>query len=282
MRKILVTLLMICAQLGYACHCEEFRKVQKQALAENKFIIVHFSNHFTYESDDMSGNPMMNPIQENKDVQQLMQSFLYVCATDRLNVSLIKQYQVTSFPVALIIDANGKEIYRFRDVGDSAEFYTAITNFSQPSGLLPGDVNGYHQKKSYYSALRIAQKYFDYSLLLDKEMKGGVYNLGKTYIADAEQSLSVKEEGYAEKKQKLELIKLLHWAYEKNFSFLDQQLSVFNPESIRESNTNLYYFLRYITSKALQKEDFSLIEAKTKDLEGFDAFVKKADIILTV
>jgi hypothetical protein len=282
MKKIIVFLVVTFCQLGFACHCEDFQRVQKKAVAENKFIIVHFSNFFSYQSDDMSGIPIVNSIQEHEEVRQLIGNYLYVCATSSLNIQLIKRFQITQFPAALIIDPNGKEIYRFKDVENSTEFYAAISNFSHSSGLLPGDVKGFYQKRSYYSALRIAQKYFDYSLTIEPQFKRTVYDTAKLYLTEAEQLLSKKEKDYAQKKQKLELMNLLHWAYERNFSMLDQELAGFIPENVDQSNINLYYFLKYITAKALQQEDFSIIEQKTRAMDGFEPFVQKAAAILSV
>jgi hypothetical protein len=43
----------------------------------------------------------------------------------------------------------------------------------------------------------------------------------------------------------------------------------------------MFYFLKYVTAKALQNDDFSLVEEKAKSIEGFDSFVKKAAVILS-
>jgi hypothetical protein len=279
--KKLVVFLVLFAQLGHACDCDDLKWVQKASLKSNKFMLLHFSNQFSYESDDFSGTPTINPIQLTEAIKPLMQDFLYVCANSRANAWAISKYQVTQFPLLLIVDGNGQVVYRFANPDDSQEFSAAILNFSFSAKFFKGEPQQFRDNPSYNTAVRLAQKYLDFSLMVDPTFKNSVYAISKGYLAAAEGLLTAKESSYAEKKQKLELFKLFHWAYEKNFALLDQELSAIHTDKILDGNANLFYFLKYITAKGLQQEEFSRIQAKALTIDGFEAFQKKADIILS-
>ncbi len=277
MKKAAIILLVFCAQFGLACNCGEFKQVQKAALAENKLMLVHFSNFYT---EDDNGNPILNPIQEKQDLSAIMSNYAYVCVNNYHNSGWLKKLNINGFAQLLILDGNGKELYRFSNYEDPTEFVDALQNFSFSRGFFSQERQNFKKDQSYHTALRVAQKYFDYSLLVEQRFKKGVFAIGQSYIAEAEEALSKKDKAYAEKLQKIALFKLFHWAYEKNFSFLNQELVKMSTSDLFEGNSNLFYFLKYVTAKALQQEDFLQIEARTKTIDGFEFFVKKADIIL--
>lgn len=269
---------LFCCQIGFACDCGEFKQVQKTALKENKLILVHFSNFY---AEDDKGNPIINPIQESQDLSALMDNYVYVCVNQFHNSAWLKKFKFTSFPQLLLVDGNGKEVYRFKDLANGQEFFDALQNFSFSRNFFVCERQNFSKDKSYPTALRVAQKYLDYSLVVDQRFKKSVFEVGQLYILEAENALSKRDPARAEKLQKIELLKLFHWAYERNFSFLNQKLSGLNTAELFESNANLFYFLKYITSKALQQEDFPQLEAKVKTIDGFENFVKKAELILT-
>lgn len=277
MKKIAIIFFVFYAQFGLACNCGEFKQVQKTALAENKLMLVHFSNFYT---EDDHGNPILNPIQEKQDLSDIMANYAYVCVNNFHNSGWLKKLNITGFPQLLILDGIGKELYRFSNYEDPTEFVDALQNFSFSRGFFSQERQNFKKDQSYHTALRVAQKYFDYSLVVDQRFKKGVFAVGQSYIAEAEQALSKKDKSYGEKLQKIELFRLFHWAYEKNFSFLNQELVKMSTSNLFEGNSNLFYFLKYVTAKALQQEDFLQIEARTKTIDGFELFVKKADIIL--
>lgn len=281
MKKLVVLFVVLFSQFNYACDCDDLKWVQKAALKSDKFVLLHFSDRFSYEGNDFSGTPTINPIQLTPQINPLMPDFLYACANKRLNSWAINQYQITAFPQLLILDGNGRVVYRFTNPDDAQEFSSVIMNFSFSTKFFKGEARQFHDNSSYNSALRLAQKYLDFSLMVDAPFKNNVFAVGKSYFATAERMLSAKDSDYAAKKQKLELFKLFHWAYEKNFAMLNQELAAIDASNLLESNTNLFYFLKYITAKGLQQEDLLQIEEKVKKMDGFDSFLKRADMILS-
>lgn len=240
-------------------------------------MLVHFSDFY---AEDDKGNAIMNPIQEKQDLSALMNNYAYVCVNQYHNTAWLKTFKVTHFPALLLVDGNGKEVYRFNDLGDEREFFEVLQNFSFSREFFICERQNFSKDHSFHTALRVAQKYLDYSLVVDPRYKNAVFSVGHSYIVEAEKALSKKDIAYAEKLQKLELFRLFHWAYGKNFSFLNQELTKLSVENLFEGNANLFYFLKYVTAKALQQDDFLQIEARGKTIDGFEFFVKKADIIL--
>ena len=280
MKNILIVLLFMVSPFSYACHCDGFNKVRKQALKENKFMLVHFTNYFTYEKEDFAGNPIMNPAQESDAVKELLKNYKYVCVTNAINASYLSKYKITRFPQLLLIDGNGNEVYRFTNLNDPAEFVSVIENFSIPEGFMGSEMAHYNQRKSYVTAMRLAQKYLDYSLLIDSGLKQGVFTAAKNYLEKAEELIPKNDEKSKEYLQKLRLLQLSQIAYQQNFSYLNEKLDAYAKAPIFESNNALYYFLKYITAKALQQDDFSQIEKITLAIDGFEYFRKKSDLIL--
>ena len=273
-------LLLMCVQTHHACNCEDFKKIQKKAVAENKFILLYFNDDFSFPTNDRNGVPTMRAYQYKDDIRPAMADYLYVCANKSYNAYLLERYQISGFPKLLIVDANGEEVYRFNDPNDSEEFSNAINNFHQLPAVLAAEINNYHKKPSYTFALSVAKKYLDFSTGISASMRNSVYSAEANYIALAEKLLSGKDYDYTEKAQELALVKLFHWAYHKDFSFLKQELEAINPNAFSENNAAIYYFLKYVTAKALH-EDFATVEATAKTkTAAFDAFIRKADLIL--
>lgn len=280
MKNVWIVLLFMVSQFNYACNCAEYNKVRKEALRENKFMLVHFTNIFTYEEADLDATPIMNPAQQSDAVKELLKNYKYVCVTDDINASLIRKYNIKSFPQLLLIDGNGIEIYRFTDIGNSTEFVNVLENFVIPNDFLNSEMANYNKRKSYATAMRLAQKYLDYSLLIDPGLKQGVFAATKNYLEKAEELLPKRDEKCKENFQKLCLLQLSQLAYQKNFSFLNEKLDAYDEDAIFESNATLYYFLKYITAKALQQDEFPQIEKTTLSIDGFEYFRKKSDLIL--
>ena len=135
--------------------------------------------------------------------------------------------------------------------------------------------------KNYTTSVRAYQKYLDYSLLVDPKVKAEIIKAGDAYLNDAKKDLDKKDGNYIEKKQKLDLLELLELVYQFKFEKSSDKISKLKENDILENNKNYYYFLKYITSKALASEDFTTIENQVKELDGFDYFIKKTDLILS-
>jgi hypothetical protein len=191
----------------------------------------------------------------------------------------LKRYNITELPTILVIDGNGKELYRYNDYTNPTGMKDALRNFVIPKYFLMNDLNNFHEKKTFDSAIRIAQLYLDYSLKVDMKFRKNVYSISEAYLEEA-QKLAGKSKACLDYCQKLELVSLFQMAYKKDFSILKQKLAAIDVSTLDERSGSYYYFLKYITAKAMKTEDFPQIEKAAMQARDFDSFVKKTDLIL--
>jgi len=275
-KKTLFFLLLITSSYGLACNCLDFNKAQKKAIEQNKFLLVHFRDSFyiNEKGDGIMSLPLLN-----EESNQIFQNYIFVCVPKKQYPNLLKKYNITEEFQLLIIDSNGYELHRFKDFENQVDIYNVLLNFTIPKNFFLSDFSNFKKSKNYNNATRLAIKYFDYSLLVEKALKPEVYKVANYYLNEATKLLSKNDDSYLEKIEKINLINLYHWAFNKNFDVLNEKINSFNPSDINENNLNFFYFLKYISAKGILKEDFNEID-KTRKIEGFDGFVKKAELIM--
>lgn len=73
---------------------------------------------------------------------------------------------------------------------------------------------------------------------------------------------------------------MFYLAYQKKFEKLSKKIADIKEKDVAESNKDYYNFLKYISDKALSKGDLSLFEEKYNNIEGFDYYMNKANLII--
>jgi hypothetical protein len=197
-----------------------------------------------------------------------------------MHPSLLKRYNVTEEFQLMILDSNGYELHRFNSFERQVDIHNVLLNFTIPKDFFSSDFSNYMSCKNYSNATRLAIKYYDYSLLVEKALKPEIYKAANYYLKEATKLLSKKDELYKEKIEKIRIINLYYWAYNKNFDVLNEKINSFSASDLNENNLIRFYFLKYLSSKSLQTDDFKGIDEKTRTIEGFDSFVNKADLIM--
>lgn len=275
MKKIII-LFFFFSNFLFGQKLTNFEDAQKVALSENKLMLVDFTASWCKACREME-----KKVWSEESVKILLNDFVFVQIDIDNYRELAKSYQVQGIPYIIIMDANGKLIQA--NLGDLD--VNGLKSFLQPYRLsteyLSNELIYFYKFKNYNTSIRVFQKYLDFYLMVDKELKYNFLQLGEAYFEDAKNSLTKKDENYFEKKQKLDLYAIFIYAYQNKFSQLDIKLSKFKETEILESNLNLYYFLVYISAKAQHKENFSEIEAKVANLDGFESFIKKTNFILS-
>lgn len=271
MQKWMCIIVVLLWQQNKACNSLE--EAQEIAMKSNRFVLAYFSETTRLNSNNGKSYFWL----EGQDKHLYENYFTYNVYKD-FNKNYLKKYSITSLPILMILDGNGKEIYRYSDYKNPSGFKAAFVNFVLPKNSLSNDLSNFHNKKSFNSATRIAQQYLDFSLIVEDKFRVDIYKVSKSYIEEAEELL--KKEKSADKLQSLALLKLFDLAYKNDFLMLNEKLRQMNSSSISEVNLNKFYFLKYITAKALNTSDFQEIETRIKAINGFDVFIKKIDLIL--
>jgi thiol-disulfide isomerase/thioredoxin len=252
-----------------------FEEAKREALITNKFMIVDFWASWCGPCKKMDAESW-----DNAEVQEVLQDYVKVKIDIDKEKQLASSYSISSIPNMFIMDANGKVVYTFSGFHTATELKRELDKFAFSTEFLSLDLINYGKNKNYNSTLRVSQKYFDYSMYVPKESRNEVIALSNSYIDEAKKMLSKKEDDYLQKKQRIELLELFSYAYNHKFDKLEKKLSEYKESDINELNIDQYFFLKYLTAKALNSSDFNSIQDKVKELEGFEIFIKKADFIL--
>jgi len=276
MKKIFIVLFISFFQLAQAAWLTSFEDAQKMALATNKFIIIDFYASWCgpcLKMDSESWN--------EEQVKGVLENYVTVKIDIDSNNELAAKYGVSSIPHLFIVDGNGFEVYNFLGYQDSSGLKRELEKFALSTAFLSSDLVGFYKNKGFTSAIRISNKYLDYSLYVDKSIKREILLISGLYLNTARKELSKTDSDYTNKKQMLELFELYKLAYGYNFKKLDKKIAELDETKISKDNISFYCFLKYISAKGLNKDDFQVIEEKLKQIEGFDYFAKKADFILS-
>ncbi|MBC7642806.1 MAG: hypothetical protein H7174_10795 [Flavobacterium sp.] len=270
MKKIIIVLVFIFSQFSNACNT--LYEAQKIALLQYKFVLVNIM-----ESEGTTNRKFF--MLEKEDLG-LMSNYVCLNLYKGQDNSEISKCKIYNYPTLLIIDGNGVEIYRYANSLDLMGFKPALENFNNCPVSLINDLKSFNEKNNYYSAIRIAQSYLDYSLSLEANLKFEIYHVCDLYLKKAISLVKKSDKLYDEKIQKMEILMKFKLAYQKNFPELNEQLS-YDDKFTFESNKLISYFLRYINSKSQNTNELASIESKIKQYEGFEDYIKKADLILS-
>lgn len=276
MKKLILFSLLAFSQFSNANWMTSFEDAKKMALATNKFMIVDFWATWCGPCKKMDWESW-----SDAEVNQILEGYIQVKVDIDEEKQLAGLYSVSSIPNMFIMDGNGKVVHSFMGYHDAAELKIELQKFAFSTEFLNSELVNYFKMKNYNTSLRVFQKYLDYSLLVNDKVKDKILDLGDMYLNDAKKELSKKDENYAEKKQRLDLLKLYELVYDMKFDKVSDKLSEFKESDISEGNMDSYYFLKYITAKAQNSSGLADIESKVKEREGFDFFITKTNFILS-
>jgi len=275
MKKTLLILTLLVFQISEAATFTSFEEAQKIALASNKMLIVDFTASWCGPCKKMDLETW-----EDENVKLLLEDFIFVKIDIDSNKEIALKYNVKSIPNVFVLDGNGIEVKSFLGYMNANKFIGAVDSYAFSTEYLSKELLSQYQFPCYINSVKTALKYYDFSLFLDNEVKSDFLSVSNHYLAQAKKYLKKNEPNFVVKKQKIELANLCHYAYIFNFEKLDNELSHIKKEDVQEDNLDFFWFLRYIVSKKLNKEDLDLVDSNFKSLENYDYLFSKATLVL--
>jgi thiol-disulfide isomerase/thioredoxin len=276
MKKIFLILFVLISQLINANWLTNFEEAKKVSLATNKFMIVDFWASWCGPCKKMDYNSW-----SDASVNAILENYIQVKINIDLDRELANKYGINSIPNMFVMDGNGMVVHSFSGYQSACELKKELEKFEISTEFLSVDLVNFYKNNNYNTALRVFQKYLDYSLFVDKEIKNKILKIGNDYFSKVRKMVSKKMENYDEIKQKIDLLELYNYAYDYNYDKLSIKLLNINKNVILENNLNNYYFLKLITAKGLGSEDRVKIEEETIKLENFSYYARKIDLILS-
>ncbi len=277
MKYFLFLLVLFSPLRSYAAYFTNFEEAQKVALASNKLMLVDFTRSWCAPTTKPMGLCTLNLGDQNK----VFQEYVFVQVDHQTISYYFKNFDFKISPEIFIIDANAKYIHSFSGFLDEKSMNIELEKFALSTDFLFNELFSYYKSKNYNTALRVYQKYLDYSLLVDKNIKSYFITLANLYFQDAKEKLEKKDLEYEEKNQKLNLFKLYQLVYNHDLESIEKKLNKIKRQNIKEGNINIFYFLKYIVAKGLQNQNLNEIEIEIAKFEDFDYFKDKADFILS-
>jgi thioredoxin-related protein len=265
MKKYLIIAFLLIAQISQATSWfTSFEEAQKVALGTNKFMLVDFTASWCGPCRKMDRNSW-----NNEQVELTLENYVKVKIDIDDNRELARKYGIQSIPNMLIMDGNGIILHSFKSYHDAESLNKVLEKYSLSTEFLSLDLINFYKTKNLNTALKISQKYCDYSLFVDANIKEKCLKISIEYLKEAKETISKSDVNYAHYKQRLELFKLYNFAYLFEFEKLSKKITEVRPEDIDQSNAYFYWFLKYISQKGLGLSTAETENVlKQKDLEN--------------
>jgi len=245
-----------------------YESAKKLAAATNKLIIVDFWATWCGPCKKMDSESW-----SDSGVKELMSNFIPLKIDIDFNRNLALKYDIRSIPDVFIMDANGEIIYHNIGYMSKLQLIKLLKKYSYKTEFLQKDLIDFMNKNSSKSALNIAEKYFDFSIYVKKNVRNDFLKLGEKYLKKAR--ITAKKEDA----QKIGLLgdsytNLIKGKYKKALKKIDDE---FKETDIKEENKLLYTFIKFTAyNKLSDKENAKIWYEKLKLIKNYKKTLLKS------
>jgi len=244
-RSYLTAFLLILSSYLYAQNwVTDFELAKKMALAENKLMLLDFTASWCGPCKYMEINTW-----SKENVKKEMAFYESVKIDLDSNKDLARFYGVSAIPNILIVDPNGIVLEQIRGYRDANFMQKFLHEKVLDLAFVQKELISFFKKRSYSSALRLANKYQIYAMLLkkDKVRVSLLLSVANNYFKIAKKivkkSKSKNKEGLLQKIDLYELRKSLILNKNKQVA---KKLSKLKESEIDNMNKSLYASLNYV------------------------------------
>ena len=239
----------------------DLETAQKVAIASNKLIVVDFWAHWCGPCKKMDRD-----VWSEAEVKDIMDNYVPLRVDFDTQKNLITQYGVRGIPYVVIMDANGTVLHNNLGYTNKQQTLKVLEKFRLNTSFMQLESAYYNRNPSYSTALRLAQKYLDFSLHVDENIKFDILKVAKSYLSASEKFLDPEQSNFDMVNQKIKLMEanldLYNGNYRKLEKFLDRKI---DEESLRAYNWGIYCFLNYCLY--LEKDDKENIEKWEQEID---------------
>ena len=232
----------------------DLETAQKVAIASNKLIVVDFWAHWCGPCKKMDRD-----VWSEEEVKDIMDNYVPLRIDFDIKKNLINQYGVKGIPYVVIMDANGMVLHNNLGYTNKQQTLNVLKQFRLNTSFMQLENAYYNRNPSYSTGLRLAQKYLDFSLHVDKNIKADILKVAKSYLSASEKFLDPDQSNFKMVSQKIQLMEANIDLYNGNYRRLEKFLAKkIDEESLRTYNWGIYCFLNYCLY--LEKNDKEKIE----------------------
>lgn len=283
MKKILILFLFtlclqdtITAQINWI---SDFETAQKLSVVKNKPILIDF-----WASWCMPCKKMDEEVWSKEEIVELSKNFIPLKIDVDLHHALMMNYGVDGIPYFFITDSPGNVLYKNKGFANEHDVHYILERYAINLGYLQGAVLQYYQKRNYITTLRLANKYLDYSLLVNKIIKSDVLDLADHYLMESEKLLDKEQENYVFMAQKIELLQTVIDLYAERYDKVERYLNrKIDVSDLKAQNRILYAYLNYCTScKKGETAEMDKWKNHLKNSRSGDLYLSRAEKLLEI
>lgn len=250
---------------------------QKVAIATDKLILIDFYASWCGPCKKMDREAFSDP-----EIARIMDNFVLLRVDFDRERSMRNKYGVNSIPYVFVTDGHGEVLNKQLGYSDKESFKRMIEKYALNTNYFQKESIHYLQNRSYVTAMRLAQKYMDYSLFLEPDIKGDFLRLANEYLKQAGNLLNKKQNNYHTMMQKISLMELTVDLYSHNLKKVKRNLKKIKEEEVDPMNRSLYDILNYGLARGedhpqeIEKWEEKLIASGLSD-----AYLEKINILYT-
>lgn len=280
MKKIIIFLLILCSNSLFATTWyTNFENARKVAITTNKLIIVDFWATWCGPCKKMDSE-----VWSDTEIQKKMGSFVPLKIDLDIKRNLANRFNVKAIPYIFIIDGNGEIVFQSRGYMDKQETLEMLETYALNTNFLQTEAIQYYKNPTYVTALRLSQKYLDYSLFVDQNVNRDILNLSSIYLREAEKLTDKDQSNYKMIDQKIELLEANIDLYQNNYRKLNRYLErKIEDDELKQSNWAIYSFLNYCS--AVEQDQQDLVIKWKKELinsKNGDVYITRAEKFLAI
>ncbi len=274
MKKLTLFLLLLSLNANAGNWMNDLDEAKKIALGTNKLMLVDFWASWCGPCRKMDQESWSNP-----EVQKLMANYIPVQVDidrDRSNGS---KYGVRAIPFVFIMDGNGEVLFKSMSYMPRNEVIELLKKYSVNTEFLQAEAISYYKHQNYITGLRLAEKYLDFSLYLDPELRDDFLGVAGSYLRDGEKMLKKRQKNYELMKEKIAFFESMADLYRGDYKKVSQFLEKMDVSDLSPYHEELYGYLNLAVAN--QEKDIEGI-AKWKSYlnsRNSEAYLKRYSLL---